>query len=404
MPALFRFFCRCAALILLSAPFAQADDLLSPAQAFTPRVALSSEREIRVSFTIAPGYYLYRDRFKFEFSNNALNSTLFAKVGLPAGDIKQDPSFGQVSVFHRTVEITLPLQTPLKGETLFSLTSQGCAEKIGVCFPPHTRQFKLLPTGQVMPVNAPGTQAPVEERGFKWPWLGQANTGPPGGTLNLNQHGELGYTLLAFFGAGLLMAGTVCLYPLIPIVSSLIVGSGTVSRRRGVWLAFVYVQGLALAYTLVGVIAAGAGVALNVWLQQPPILWAMVGLMVILALGMFGVFTLQMPSHLQTLLNQIANRFPGGQTGGVMAMGAFSALIVGPCATPALGAALVYISQQGNLALGAAALYAMGLGVGAPLLLVGFLGGSALPRAGQWMQTVKGIFGLLMLGVAWWAP
>ncbi|VEB42854.1 Thiol:disulfide interchange protein DsbD precursor [Chromobacterium violaceum] len=210
-------------------------------------------------------------------------------------------------------------------------------------------------------------------------------------------------TLGTFLLAGLGMAFTACMYPLLPIVSSLIAGQGaTLSRGRGFLLSLLYVQGLALTYTAVGVVAGLTGSLLTVWLQQPAVVLSASALMVVFALSMFDLFSIQLPSALQSRLADTSNRLTGGKAATVFLMGALSALIIGPCVAPPLALALGYIGSTGDAVLGGAALYAMAMGLGLPLIAIGTFGGHVLPRAGHWMKAVKSAFGVVMLGLAIW--
>lgn len=387
-------------LALLVAPLLHATPALLPAnEAFRPTVQWVDTQRLVIRFAIEPGYYLYRDRIQV--------SAPGAKPGelqRPPGETKADPIFGQVQVYHRMAELILPLTAPLSSTSTLSLTSQGCNEQAKVCYPPQTARFQLDPGGRVISLDAP----PPAKRGWgnlfgdaTPPPLPTGQAGPAGAVSNIGTGGGV-LTLAAFFMAGLLMAGTMCMYPLIPIVSSLIVGHAPATRWRAFGLSMIYVQGLAVTYTVAGLVAGALGVQLTLWLQQPWVIGGFAVLMVIFALGMFEVFELRMPAALQTRLSALSNRFPGGKYASVFIMGALSALIVGPCATPALAGALLYIARTGDLLQGGLSLYVMALGVGTPLLAVGWLGGHALPRSGPWMGAVRNVFGVVLLAVALW--
>jgi len=382
MPALLRLFHWLFPLLILMAALpARAlnpDELLPPEKAFAASVEQQGQ-QLRVHFDIAKGYYLYRDRTRFASQPAGVLGT----PQLPAGEAKQDPYFGLQQVYHQRVTVTLPLTGPINPDTFTLLaTIQGCADA-GLCYPPYTHQLKI---GD----NRLGD------------WLSPATAATSGDSTPLSRQ-QLWATLAAFLLAGLGMAFTACMYPLLPIVSSMVAGQGSkLNKTRGFVLTFTYVQGLALTYTAVGVIAGKTGSLLTVWLQQPAVILAASALMVVFALGMFDLITIQLPSALQSRLANQSNKLGGGRLASVFAMGALSALLVGPCVAPPLALALGYIGQTGDALLGGAALYAMAMGLGLPLLLVGTFGGHLLPRAGAWMQQVKYTFGVVMLGVAIW--
>ncbi|MEQ6290348.1 protein-disulfide reductase DsbD [Vogesella sp. GCM10023246] len=352
------------------------DELLPPERAFAARLEQQGQT-LLLHLDVAQGYYLYRDRIQLTPQPAASVSV----PKLPAGESKNDPYFGRQQVFHRGLTLTLPINGTLPPDFTLKTVVQGCADA-GLCYPPLTRTLKV---GDGMASN---------------PWL---DSSPSQSTAPALARGQLATTLAAFFVAGLAMAFTACMYPLLPIVSSLIAGHGhRLSKRRGFGLSLAYVQGLALTYTAVGVAAGLTGSLLTVWLQQPAVILAAAALMVLLALGMFDVISIQLPAALQSRLAASSNRLSGGHVATVFGMGALSALLVGPCIAPPLAIALGYIGQTGDALLGGSALYAMALGLGLPLLVVGTFGGHVLPRAGQWMNAVKFAFGFVMLAVAIW--
>ncbi|MBN3006310.1 protein-disulfide reductase DsbD [Chromobacterium alkanivorans] len=360
------------------------DDLLPAEQAFAAKVERAGD-QLKLTLDVAPGYYLYRDRT--QVSSQPAN--LVGAPQFPAGKEKNDQYFGKQTVFIGKNVVTVPLQPNAPAEFELQVRLQGCADA-GVCYPPYTHKLKVG-----------GTPAAGGKLGE---WLSEAS--PQGkssaGNNELAAQGWL-TTLGTFLLAGIGMAFTACMYPLLPIVSSLIAGQGaTLTRRRGFLLSFTYVQGLALTYTVVGVIAGLTGALLTVWLQQPAVVLSASALMVVFALSMFDLFTIQLPSALQSRLADTSNQLSGGKFATVFAMGALSALIIGPCVAPPLALALGYIGSTGDAVLGGAALYAMALGLGLPLILIGTFGGHVLPRAGGWMKTVKACFGVVMLGLAIW--
>lgn len=360
------------------------DDLLPAEQAFAAKVERAGE-QLKLTLDVAPGYYLYRDRTQI----SSQPAKLVGAPQFPAGKEKNDPYFGKQTVFTGKNVVTVPLQPNAPAEFELQVRLQGCADA-GVCYPPYTHKLKVGGT--------PSAGGKLGE------WLSEAppQGKSPAGNNELAAQGWL-TTLGTFLLAGIGMAFTACMYPLLPIVSSLIAGQGaTLTRRRGFLLSFTYVQGLALTYTVVGVIAGLTGALLTVWLQQPAVVLSASALMVVFALSMFDLFTIQLPSALQSLLADTSNHLSGGKFATVFAMGALSALIIGPCVAPPLALALGYIGSTGDAALGGAALYAMALGLGLPLILIGTFGGHVLPRAGGWMKTVKAGFGVVMLGLAIW--
>lgn len=377
---------------LSSTAFAiDASKLLPPEQAFVPQVNVT-EQGINVQFAIADGYYMYQSKIMADTNPQGLLAT----PQYSPGEEKEDEFFGKQTVYHQAAQINWPYAKPQTQYTL-TLSYQGCAE-VGVCYPPVDTTFSidghglyqpeaapasgrdrfLAPKSQSAPLNSPATP----HSSFKLSW----------DSLNAN--------LLAFFLAGLGLSFTACMYPLIPIVSSIVVGDKSASKGRAFALSMVYVQGLALTYTLVGVFAGLTGALLTVWLQQPWVVLAAAALMVILALGMFGVFSIQLPAAVQSYFQTQSSKLSGGKIASVFVMGMLSALIVGPCVAPPLAFALGYIGQTGDAALGGLALYALALGTGLPLIIIGTFGGHILPKAGAWMNGIKYAFGFILLAVA----
>lgn len=375
---------------------ANPDDLLPPEQAFKPTLSRTSENTAVVKFDIADGYYLYRDQFKFSLLPDGS-----VKAEIPPGKKKQDDYFGEVETYRHAVEIPLAAEAAFRPDARLQVVSQGCADA-GVCYPPQTTEL-ALDGGVAASVGAAVKglfgDAPAKPAAAAAP--APAVAGGDGAAL-FNQ-GSLPALLGFFFLAGLGLAFTACMYPLIPIVSGIVVGQGAgAGKGRGFALSFVYVQGMALTYAAAGVAAALSGTLLSAALQQPWVLGAFAAFFVLMALSMFGLYELQLPSALQSRLNDASNKLPGGRWLPVFGMGALSALIVGPCVAPPLAAALGYIGASGDVLRGALALYAMALGIGLPLIVVGVAGGHVLPKAGPWMSLVRNAFGTLMLAVALW--
>ncbi|POZ60400.1 protein-disulfide reductase DsbD [Chromobacterium alticapitis] len=371
--------------VALPAHAVNQDDLLPAEKAFAAQVSRSGDK-LQLTLDVAPGYYLYRDRIAI----STTPADLAGKPVLPAAQEKADPYFGKQFIYHGKQSIVIPLAAGAPADFQLNVRLQGCAEA-GVCYPPYTHKLKVSAAGGK-------TESKLDN------WLGGAATAgkSPAGNSELAAKGWL-TTLGTFLLAGLGMAFTACMYPLLPIVSSLIAGQGaTLTRGRGFLLSLLYVQGLALTYTAVGVVAGLTGSLLTVWLQQPAVVLTASALMVVFALSMFDLFTIQLPNALQSRLAESSNQLSGGKALTVFLMGAMSALIVGPCVAPPLALALGYIGSTGDALLGGAALYAMALGLGLPLILIGTFGGHVLPRAGNWMKVVKSGFGVVMLGLAIW--
>ena len=377
-----------------------ADEFLDPDVAFRPDLAASADgSELLVRWDIAEGYYLYRDKFRIELE--AGEGVALQPAQFPEGELKEDETFGRVEVYHNQVEARVPLTrtqtaaTPIK----VKLGYQGCAEA-GICYPPQTKtvEFQLPAGGSATAVAAPpAATLPVVQDAAEAPVTDQDKIA------RVLTERPLWLSMLIFFGLGLGLSVTPCVFPMIPILSSIIVGQGEqISTRRAFSLSLVYVLAMALTYTVAGVIAALFGENLQAAFQNPWILSSFAAVFVLLALSMFGFYELQVPAGLQSRLSEISNRQRGGTLVGVAVMGFLSALIVGPCVAAPLAAALLVIGQTGDTLLGGSALFALSLGMGVPLLIVGTGAGKLLPRAGGWMNAVKAVFGVLLLAVAIW--
>lgn len=404
--SLFMFWLRllAVALALVGAQSARgADDFLDPEVAFKLAARALDDRTIEVSFTAEPGYYLYRDQFKFE----AAGVTLGAPV-LPEGKTKFDETFQKNVVTYRdAVRVTIPvLQAPARFQLM--VTNQGCADK-GLCYPPMQR-------GVDIGLKGFGGDGTVRLLGVIDAVLNPSSTlaTPDGrqavpsaaGNERLDgvlRGGKFWPVVGVFLIAGVLLSLTPCVLPMLPILSSIIVGQGTrVSRWRGFALAASYSLGMALVYTALGVAAGLAGAGLAAALQNPWVLGAFALGLLALAMSMFGVYELQLPAAFSGRMASASRRLPAGRFIPVFVMGGLSALIVSPCVAAPLAGALVYLSQTGNVLLGGAALFSLAAGMSVPLLLVGGSAGALLPRAGAWMNEVKRLFGLLLVGVALW--
>ena len=373
-------------------------ELLPPDEAFRLDVAVRDADHIAASWVIAEGYYLYRD--KFEFALEPVKGVSLRPVKMPEGELKQDEFFGEIQVYHEVVDVDLALQREAGPATPVTLVVkyQGCAEA-GVCYQPMSKRIELM-----LP-PADGSSAAT---------LPATDTGPaestPAASLSEQdaiarrlKDGNLIATLLAFYGFGLLLSFTPCVFPMIPILSSIIVGQGaSITTYKSFILSLVYVLAMAATYTLAGVVAGLFGENLQAVFQNPWILSSFAAVFVLLSLSMFGFYDLQMPSFIQNRLSSVSNRQRSGSLTGVATMGFLSALIVGPCVAAPLAGALIYIGQTGDAVLGGLALFTLSMGMGTPLIAIGIGAGKLLPKAGIWMDRVKAVFGVLMLAVAIW--
>ncbi|MFN3397564.1 MAG: protein-disulfide reductase DsbD [Sulfurimicrobium sp.] len=375
---------------------ARQDEFLDPDQAFRLKISARDAQTLVASFTPAPGYYLYRNKIRIPLKNAAGSS--IAALELPKGETKNDPSFGATEVYHHPFEATVRLKGTDKKVTLLA-SYQGCSEK-GVCYPPILKTFALTLPAQGAQESAPAA-APLPA-----PADTPATTARPSDSsriADLLKGGNFWLVIASFFGFGLLLALTPCVFPMIPILSGIIVGQGhQLTKWRAFALSLAYVMGMAITYAAAGVAAGLSGTLLSNALQNPAVLSVFAFVFVLLAFSMFGFYELQMPSFIQTRFNAASNKMKGGNAAGVFAMGALSAVIVGPCVAAPLAGALAYIGLTRDVWLGGWALFAMALGMGAPLLAVGLSAGALLPRAGGWMDAVKAFFGVLLLGVAIW--
>jgi len=370
------------------------DDFLEPDVAFQLDVYAESPELLRVHWVIAPGYYLYRDKLSIALADGA-DATL-GKIDIPPGETKHDEFFGDVQIFHDEIVARVPLQRHTRGATDVTLDVgyQGCAEA-GICYPPIKKHLPvaLAALDAAVPPAAAASGATAVPKAVDTPSQDRY--------AKVLRESGLGWIVLFFFGAGVLLAFTACMYPMIPIISSIIVGQGSnITTGRAFLLSLIYVEAVAVTYAAIGVVSAQLGAGVQAFFQNPWILGLFALVFVLLALSMFGFFNLQLPASLQARLSETSNRMKGGTLAGVAVMGVLSALIVGPCAGPVLIGALIYTSQSGDYLTGALAMFALGNGLGAPLLVIGTSGGKLLPKAGGWMDTVKAVFGVVLLGVA----
>jgi thiol:disulfide interchange protein DsbD len=364
------------------------DELLSPEQAFQFFASVSNDNTVAVSWQIAKGYYLYREKIHLELVN-APDAQL-GSFTIPNGIAKEDEAFGKVEIFYDEIKFTVPLiRTKTEARTITLKASfQGCAER-GVCYPPMTQTVELdLPAANISTAKVQAAPEVLSEQDQ---------------IVDSLKHDSFGVTLLSFFGFGLLLSLTPCIFPMIPILSGIIVGHGNhITTRRAFLLSLSYVVASALTYTVFGILAALFGENLQTLFQQPWIVGLFSAVFVLLSLSMFGFYNLQLPSSIQTKLHNSSVRHQDGSLWGAAIMGALSSLIVGPCVAAPLAGALIFIGQTGDAVLGGSALFALGLGMGMPLLLLGASAGKLLPKAGDWMNITKAVFGVVMLAVAVW--
>jgi thiol:disulfide interchange protein DsbD len=368
-------------------------ELLPADDAFQLLAEVVDGNRIRLSWRIAPEYYLYRQKFAVQSQSPEVS---LASYEIPAGKPKLDAEFGQVQVFYNEVAFDVPLLRSSVEPLVLDLevAYQGCAE-LGVCYPPIKKTVSLqLPQGNI------NTQsALVEPVSTVQPAL----LSEQDQIAKALQNDNLWWTGLLFLGFGLILAFTPCCFPMIPILAGIIVGQGEkINTWHAFWLSLSYVLGSAVTYTIFGVLAGLFGSNLQAVFQNPWLLGAFSAVFVILALAMFGLFELQLPSAFQSRLNTFSNKQKSGSFIGAAVMGMLSALIVGPCVAAPLAGALIYIGQTGDAVIGGFALFMMAIGMGLPLLAVGTSAGKLLPRAGAWMGRAKIVFGFIMLGVAIW--
>ncbi len=396
-------------LIALScwAAVAQAQQFLPADQAFSADVAGSGPQQLDVRLTVAKGTYLYRERLAAQLMPLQGGSPVTLSWSVPPGQVKHDPNFDKdVEVYHHDVAATLTVPAGLSGVQRLKLTYQGCADA-GICYPPQNKLFdvRMGPQGQVEDVQPAGPGG-LAVSGSQRSRVTAGGDAAPSGQDQIARalaSGRLALIVPVFLLAGVLLSLTPCVLPMVPILSSIIVGHGTqVSRGRGFLLALSYSQGMALVYTALGVAAGLLGQGLAAYLQHPTVVLVFAALMVLLSLSMFGLYELQLPAGVQSWLGAGTSHLPGGRFVSVFVMGAVSALVVSPCVSAPLAGALLYISQTHDVLLGGSALYAMAWGMSMPLLLVGLSAGSLLPRTGPWMKAVKALFGLIMLVMAVW--
>jgi thiol:disulfide interchange protein DsbD len=397
-------FVGCLFAVLLSVGAVRADDdFLDPADAFKFS-ATEQPGEIVVQYKIADGYYMYRERFVFATRNG---TSTVADPQLPAGHVKFDQTFQKnVETYRGDLTIHIPVKNSA-GPFDLSVTSQGCADA-GICYPPMERVYHVSGAA-LQAANLTGSTAPAgpiarrqdTHRTDSAPWYERATSADY--AQSLLQGGGFVSIIGLYFLAGVALSLLPCSYPMIPILSAIIIGEGArVTRTRGFTLSLAYVIGMALVYTALGVAAALVGQSLGAWLQNPWVLGAFAVLLTIFAVTLLAGVDIALPQRWQNGVSKASEGRSGGKFAAVATMGALSALVVGACMTAPLFAVLAFIAHTGNAWLGAAALFSMGMGLGVPLLIIGLGAGTLLPRAGAWMDGVKVFFGVVLLAAALW--
>jgi thiol:disulfide interchange protein DsbD len=385
-------------LLLCVAPLAHADLLsfgskkpsfLPADQAFALEVQPIDKDTLLASFKITPGYYLYRDKTGFTVADG---KTKITRVSLPKGEEKNDPNFGLIEVYHQSFQAEIELEAADISQPLtLNATYQGCSDQ-GLCYPPIEKTFNIK-LAQTLSAAPPVPLAEIK----------QAAVNENQQIADLFMQGSFWLIVSFFFGAGLLLSLTPCVFPMIPILSGIIVGRGhQITHGHAFLLSLAYVLGMAVTYAVAGVAAGYSGNLISSALQTPWVLGSFAAVFVVLSLAMFGFYELQLPTALQSKLSDTSNKLHGGHLSGVFGMGALSAVIMGPCVAAPLAGALLYIGQTHDAVLGGTALFFLALGMGAPLLLIGSSAGVLLPKAGPWMEAVKRFFGVLMLAMAIW--
>jgi thioredoxin:protein disulfide reductase len=386
-------------------------EFLSPDVAFGLEVSVQNDHTLLANFRVTPDYYLYRDKVHFSIAD--AGAAKVAGISMPKGQMKHDANFGDMEVYHQSFQAQVALERGNKAaqNVVLEATYQGCSEK-GLCYPPINKTINValpavIPVAATVPPTvevAPLPQAKEEMRVAPLSSASQPAVDNENSQIaKLFKQGSFWLIVSFFFGAGLLLAFTPCMFPMVPILSGIIVGRGhKITHAHGFILSLAYVMGMALTYAAVGVAAGLSGTLLSNALQTPWALGGFAAIFVLLSLSMFGFYELQLPTALQSRLSDTSNRLHGGHLSGVFVMGALSAIIVGPCVAAPLAGALLYIGQTHDAFLGGTALFAMALGMGVPLMLIGASAGTLLPRAGAWMESVKRFFGVLLLAVAIW--
>jgi len=385
---------------------AEESEFLPVDEAFRLTTELGADDAVLVRWEMPPGYYLYRHRFDFmtrPIEGERSTDVVLGEAEIPPGKQKVDEYFGEVEVYYDQAQARVPIQSG-SGPVEVGISYQGCADA-GLCYPPETKWVAFnVGSGSAAAASTPAmAAAPGSSRSpAGGSGVPQTEEQALAGALG---SGSLLTALLLFFLGGVGLAFTPCVLPMVPILSSIIVGqSGDITRSRAFTLSLAYVLGMAFTYAALGTVVGlfGASLNLQAMLQSPPVLVFFAGVFVLLSLSMFGFYELQLPQSWQNGLNNLGNKVGGGKHLGVLVMGSLSALVVSPCVSAPLAGALIYLSTTGDALLGGGALLALGLGMGVPLLIIGSSGGHLLPKAGAWMNGVKAVFGVGLLAVAVW--
>ncbi|MBE9563396.1 MAG: protein-disulfide reductase DsbD, partial [Proteobacteria bacterium] len=361
-------------------PTSTEQEFLEVEEAFIFEAEFANPDQILASWKIADGYYLYRDKLKF-----TLTGAVLGIVELPPSKLKSDKFFGDMEIYQQPLlKVILPFNQMEDADLILTVKYQGCAFG-GLCYPPTTKVMNLTyPTGTKSKNTA--TNLSEQDR-----------------LANMLSSASFLYTIMIFFGLGVLLSLTPCVFPMIPILSGIIIGQGKeITTYKAFLMSLVYVVAMAFTYAIVGALTAILGANLAAAFQNIWVLFSFALVFILLSLSMFGFYELKVPNFIQTKVTNISNKQQGGTLIGVAIMGVLSALIVGPCVAAPLVGALIYISQTGDWILGGTALFVMGIGIGIRLLLIGLSAGHFLPKAEQWMDAVKAVFGVMLLGVAIW--
>lgn len=370
--------------------FASNQNRFVPVDEAFPFNTFQQDSTLFIDWQVKEGYYLYQDRISISAENLEIG-----EYSLTEGEPYHDEFFGDVKIYTTPLSVPLPLTAFQSGAKVI-VQYQGCA-KAGFCYPPETRVINIAPFSENS--NSQTSDSNHSKT------LSTSNIAP---TTNIsspvsaqdslaNKLAQNWWTPLLFLALGVGLAFTPCVLPMYPILTSIVLGGAKLTQRRALLLSVIYVQGMALTYTLLGLVVASAGLQFQAALQHPYVLMGLSVLFVALALSMFGLYSLQLPSGVQTWLNSLSNAQQGGSLPGVFAMGAISGLVCSPCTTAPLSGALLYVAQSGDLLTGAVALYALAMGMGIPLILVAVFGNKLLPKAGNWMERVKTLFGFVLL-------
>lgn len=378
--------------------FGSSSDSFVPVDQAFPFNFYQQDDKLMLDWQVRDGYYLYQERLSVAGEKVSLG-----ELQMEDGTPHKDEFFGDVHIYTQPLFVNVPMYDWQDGARVV-VQYQGCA-KAGFCYPPETR---VIPISAFTSSNSDSTTATTASKAEQAPTATppavQSSTSGDTSSVPVTQQDSLAanladnwWTPLLFLALGVGLAFTPCVLPMYPILTSIVLGSGKLSQRRALGLSFVYVQGMALTYTLLGLVVASAGMQFQAAMQHPYVLIGLSVLFITLALSMFGLYSLQLPSNVQTWLNNLSNKQQGGSSAGVFAMGAISGLVCSPCTTAPLSGALLYVAQSGDLLTGGIALYALAMGMGIPLILVAVFGNKLLPKAGGWMDRVKTLFGFILL-------